>query len=102
MKSRIAIAAAVALGSVNAAAAPAFAGDAHFRTATPQAFTAQDLQNYGLSADKAKDVIALQDKGYKVQVMSKEEARQYRAGLTDSTWLVLGAAAVVIIVVAAS
>jgi hypothetical protein len=101
MKSRIAVAAAIALG-LAAAAAPAFAADAQFRTAAPQAFSAQDLQNYGLSADKAQDVLALQDKGYKVQIMSREEAQKYRAGLTDSTWLVLGAAAVVVIVVAAS
>jgi hypothetical protein len=100
MKSRIAIALAAALAM--SAAVPAFAGEAQFRTAAPQAFTAQDLQNYGLSADKANDVVALQDKGYKVQVMTKEEAQQYRAGLTDQTWLILGAAAVVIIVVAAS
>jgi hypothetical protein len=102
MKTRITIAAAIALGLVNAVVTPAFAGEAHFRSAAPQAFTAQDLQNYGLNADKAKDVLALQDKGYKVQVMSKEEAQQYRAGLSDNTWLILGAAAVVIIVVAAS
>lgn len=99
MKSRIAIVAAAALAV--SVAAPAFAGDAHFRTAAPQAFTTQDLQNYGLNAKDANEVKALQDKGYKVQVMSKEEAAQYRAGLSDSTWLILGAAAVVIIVVAA-
>lgn len=74
MKSRIAIAAAAMLAA--SIAAPVFAGESHFRTAAPQAFSAQDLQNYGLSAHDAKDVQSLQDKGYQVQVMSKEEAQQ--------------------------
>lgn len=100
MKSRIAIAAAAMLAA--SVAAPAFAGEAQFRSAAPQSFTTQDLQNYGLSAKDANEVKSLQDKGYQVQVMTKEEAQKYRAGLTDSTWLILGAAAVVIIIVAVS
>lgn len=101
MKSRIALAVAAALAT-SVVAAPAFAGEANFRTASPQAFTAQDLQNYGLSAKDASEVQSLQDKGYKVQVMTKEEAQQYRAGMTNTTWFVIGAAAVVIVILAVS
>ena len=100
MKSRIAIAAAAMLAA--SVAAPAFAGEAQVRSAAPQTFTAQDLQNYGLNAKDANQVTAMQEQGYKVQVMSQEEAQQYRAGLSDSTWFILGAAAVVIVIVAVS
>jgi|JI10StandDraft_1071094.scaffolds.fasta_scaffold54144_7 hypothetical protein len=100
MKTRIALAAAAMLAA--SVAAPAFAGEAQFRSAAPQTFTAQDLQNYGLNAKDANQVTAMQEQGYKVQVMSQEEARQYRAGLSDTTWFILGGAAVVIIILAVS
>jgi len=100
MKMRIAFAAAAMFAA--SAAAPAFAGESHFRTAAPQSFTAQDLQNYGLGAHDAKAVKSLQDKGYQVQVMSKDEAQQYRAGMTNTTWFIIGAAAVVIVILAVS
>ena len=99
MKSRIAVALAAALAT-SVVAAPAFAGESNFRSVAPQAFTAQDLQNYGLSADKAGEVLAMQEKGYTIQVMSQEEAQQYRAGLSDTTWFIVGAAAVVLVIVA--
>jgi hypothetical protein len=38
----------------------------------------------------------MQEQGDKVQVMSQQDAQHYRAGLSDMTRFVLGAAAVVI------
>lgn len=101
---------AVALGFALAqiAAMPAYAEQAapaaaHFRTAAPQTFTAEDLQRYGLGAAQSERAVDLQNHGYKVMVLSKEDAAKYQAGITDNQWLLLGIlGAVVVIAVAVS
>jgi Flp pilus assembly protein TadB len=98
---------ALALGLAAAsAAAPAYAAEpaeAPFRTAAPQAFSAADLQRYGLSAEQASRGAALQEQGYEIRMLSPEEAQAYQAGITDNQWLLLGIlAGVVIIAVAVS
>jgi len=97
MKSRLfsAIALSVALAS-----GPAFA-ETQFRTAAPQAFTADELQRYGLDGDAAQRAVDLQAQGYEVRMLSEEEAAQYQAGVTDSQWIWLGILAGVIIIAVA-
>jgi hypothetical protein len=85
------------------AAMPADAAEpaAQFRTAAPQSFTADDLERYGLTASEARSAASYQDKGYRLMVLSPEEAKQYQAGVTDNQWLLIGIfAAVVVIAVA--
>ncbi len=69
---RIATAAAVsfALASI---AAPAMA-ETEFRPAEPQAFSSQELQQYGLDAATTERAIDLQSQGYEIRVLSDEEA----------------------------
>ena len=74
---------------------------ASFRTAEAQAFSQQELQQYGLSADDAAQVSAYQDQGYQVVVMSPEEAAQYQAGITSTQWLLIGLLVVVVAVAVA-
>lgn len=81
-------------------AAPAFA-DTTFRTAEPQAFSAQELQQYGLDASATERAIDLQNQGYEIRVLSEDEAAQYQAGITDNQWLLLGILAGVIIIAVA-
>jgi hypothetical protein len=105
MKSRIlgAVALAFAFTQIAAPAAYAEQAAAQFRSAAPQAFTADDLQRYGLSAEASDRAVALQEQGYEVRVLSHEEAQQYQAGITDNQWLLIGIlAAVVVIAVAVS
>ncbi|MGQ0534308.1 MAG: hypothetical protein ACT4OF_16690 [Caulobacteraceae bacterium] len=104
MKSRIAGAVALAFALAQLTAAPAYAEQAaQFRAAAPQVFTAQDLQSYGLSAEASERATVLQDQGYEIRVLSREEAEQYQAGITDNQWLLIGIlAAVVVIAVAVS
>lgn len=98
MKSRFIGAAALALAM---AVAPAYAETAQFRSAAPQSFTSQELQSYGLDADATARAEALQSDGYEIRVLSREEAEQYQAGITDNQWLLIGIfAAVVVIAVA--
>ena len=98
MKSRFIGAAALAFGM---AVAPAYAETAQFRSAAPQSFTSQELQSYGLDADATARAEALQSDGYEIRVLSREEAEQYQAGITDNQWLLIGIfAAVVVIAVA--
>ena len=96
MKSRILSAAALALAL---ASAPAYAQE--FRTAAPQTFSSQELQQYGLSADATERAVALQEQGYEIRVLSAEEAAQYQAGITDNQWLLIGILAAVVVIAVA-
>lgn len=98
MKSRFIGAAALAFAL---ATAPAYAEQAQFRSAAPQAFTSQDLQSYGLSAAASNRAVDLQSQGYEVRVLSEQEAQDYQAGITDNQWLLLGILAGVVIIAVA-
>jgi hypothetical protein len=100
MKRCVAAGAAVLAAALSqAAVAPAFAEEPapQFRSAERQTFTAEDLQRYGLSAEDAERAIAYQDQGYELKVMTREEAEQYTAGLTDNEALLVGILVVVVI-----
>lgn len=102
MKSRFIGAVALAFAFTQIAAAPAFAEQAaQFRTAPPQAFSSEDLQQYGLNADASDRAMALQDQGYEIRVLSREEAAQYQAGITDNQWLLIGILAAVVVIAVA-
>ena len=105
MKIRLvsAVALSLALSSLAAPAAMArdTAGQAAFRSAAPQSFTASDLQSYGLDASAAQRAVDLQAQGYQIKVLSREEAAQYQAGITDNQWIWLGILAGVIIIAVA-
>lgn len=94
------IAAAVAVSFALASVTPAFA-EGSFRTAAPQNFSAQELQDYGLDADATQRAVDLQNQGYEIRVLSEEEAAQYQAGITDNQWLLLGILAGVIVIAVA-
>jgi hypothetical protein len=101
MKSRIAGAVALAFALAQMTAMPAFAETAQFRAAAPQAFSTQDLQRYGLSAEASDRAAALQEQGYEIQVLSDAEAQQYTAGITDNQWLLIGILAGVVVIAVA-
>lgn len=103
MKSRFIGALALAFAFSQVAVAPAFAQQAaaQFRTAAPQTFSSQELQQYGLSAEASERAAALQDQGYEVRVLSHEEAQQYQAGVTDNQWLLIGILAAVVVIAVA-
>lgn len=94
---RLATAAAFAL-ALSTVAPAALAEE--FRSAEPQAFSQQELQQYGLSEADAAQVVAYQADGYQVVVMSPEEAEQYQAGITTTQWLLIGLLVVVVVVAA--
>jgi len=103
MKARLASALALSLAFTQIAAMPAYAGEstAQFRTAAPQAFSAADLQAYGLSAAQSDRAARLQADGYRIMVLSPEEAKAYQAGITDNQWLLIGILAAVIVIAVA-
>lgn len=100
-----ALALSLALSQIAVAAASAETAGAapvHFRTATAQSFSSTDLERYGLSAGDAQHVAALQQQGYRVQVMSRADAeRIYGGDLSTHTWIIIGVVALVVIAVAA-
>ncbi|MEQ1492871.1 MAG: hypothetical protein ABL871_06785 [Terricaulis sp.] len=98
MKSRIFGAAALAVALVTA---PAYAEQAQFRSAAPQTFSSQELQSYGLDANATARAEALQNEGYEIRVLSREEAEQYQAGITDNQWLLIGILAAVVVIAVA-
>ncbi len=74
---------------------------AQFRTAAPQTFSSDELQQYGLDAASTERALELQDQGYEIRVLSREEAEEYQAGITDNQWIWLGILAGVIIIAVA-
>lgn len=103
MKFRLATALALSLAFTSVAAPAAFAQQAsQFRTVEPRSFSTEDLQRYGLSAQDAAQVRALQEQGYAVRVLTPEEAAQYSGGMSNRTWWIIGAVVVVAAIVAAT
>lgn len=102
MKSFVkAVALSFALASF-AAMPVAYAEDAaSFRTAAPQTFSADELQQYGLDAAATERAMQLQDQGYEIRVLSAEEAQQYQAGITDNQWIWIGILVGVIVIAVA-
>lgn len=95
---RIVAAVAFSLAMTSLAPLAAAQEPQQFRSAEAQAFSTQELQQYGLSAADAAQVAAYQDQGYSVVVMSPEEAQQYQAGITGTQWLLIGLLVVVVAV----
>jgi len=104
MKTRLAASVAAAFVLSQVAIVPfAYAEEAAapFRSAAQQHFTADELQQYGLSGEAADRAEALQNEGYEIRVLSQEEADQYTAGISDNQWLLLGILAGVIVIAVA-
>ncbi|MGD9979258.1 MAG: hypothetical protein AB7H66_16335 [Hyphomonadaceae bacterium] len=95
IRSSLAVAASLAL-----LAAPAYAQEAQFRSATPQAFSAAELQQYGLAADDATRAIELQEQGYTIVALTPEEAEAYQAGITQTEWILIGIGVLIILAIA--
>lgn len=103
MKLRFASALALSLVFTQIAAPAAFAqGPAQFRAAAPQAFSTEDLQRYGLSAEDAAQVQALQQQGHQVRVLTAEEAEQYKAGMSNRMWWIIGGVVLIAAIVVAA
>lgn len=100
MKARLAGAVAAVFAVAQLAALPAYA-EQSFRAPEAQAFSASDLQAYGMDRSAADRAVALQDQGYEIRVLSEEEAAGYQAGITDNQWLLLGILAGVIVIAVA-
>ncbi|MGD9966140.1 MAG: hypothetical protein AB7T59_06445 [Hyphomonadaceae bacterium] len=98
---RLATAVALSLALTSFAPLAAAQEPAQFRSVEAQAFTSQELQQYGLSAEDAAQVAAYQDQGYNVVVMTPEEAAQYQAGITGTQWLLIGLLVIVVAVAVA-
>lgn len=93
------LAGALALTSLSAAAYAET--PAAFRTAEPQAFTAEDLQAYGLDSEAAARGVALQQEGYQIVALTPEEAEAYKAGaITQTEWILIGIGVLIILAVA--
>lgn len=102
MKLRLVRALALSFALTSIAVPAAFAETpAQFRAAAPQAFSAEDLQRYGLSSDDAAQVRSLQQQGYQVRVLTPEEAQQYTGGISNRTWWIIGGVVLIAAIVVA-
>lgn len=105
MKFRLASALALSLAFTQVAAPAVYAQEpaSQFRSAEARTFSTEDLQRYGLSSADAAQVHALQQQGYRVQVVTPEEAERYYGGqFSNSQWLVIGLIALVVVVAVAA
>ena len=96
------VAASFALSQLAIPLAQAQTPTAEFRTVEPQTFNAADLQAYGLSTDDTAAILAYQQQGYTVQLVTPEEAVAYDAGMTNSNILALVGLVVIVLVVASA
>src|SRR5262249_16903946 len=85
-------------------ASPAFAQTEQaatpFRSVEAQQFTAQDLQNFGLTGQETAHGMELQAKGYHLVALTPEEARAYQAGhITQNEWILIGIGVLIILAV---
>jgi hypothetical protein len=86
-------------------AAPAYAEPAQtpapFRSVEAQAFTTEELQNFGLTAQEAATGVELQAKGYRLVALTPEEAKAYQAGaITQTEWILIGIGVLIILAIA--
>ena len=72
----------------------------HFRTAAPQSFSAEELQAYGLTSAETERAMTLQAQGYHVVALTPEEAESYKAGITQTEWILIGIGVLIILAVA--
>jgi hypothetical protein len=63
---------------------------------------AADLQRYGLNAEDAAQVQVLQQQGHQVRVLTAEETEQYKAGMSNRTWWIIGGVVLIAAIVVAS
>jgi hypothetical protein len=86
-------------------AVPAYAepaeAPAQFRSVEAQAFSAEDLERYGLDAEAAARGVELQTQGYQLVALTPEEAEAYQAGaITQTEWILIGIGVLIILAVA--
>jgi len=78
------------------------AQSAAFSTPAATPFTASDVAKYNVDADTAAKIEAYQAAGYHVYALTPEQLAQHRAGMSSTTWVIIGVVALVVIVAAAS
>lgn len=102
LRAPAAIAMSLALTQLAVPAAAIAEAPSTFRSVEAQAFSATDLQRYGLTADEISMVEAYQAEGYEIQVMTVEEAEAYEAGISTRNFLaIIGLVAIVVVVASA-
>ena len=84
-------------------AVPAFAETeqaAPFRSVEAQQFTAQDLQNFGLTEQETANGLQLQAQGYHLVALTPEQAQAYQAGnITQNEWMLIGIGVLIILAI---
>jgi len=76
-------------------------GSVLFPQRAPQAFSTQELKQYGLDAESTQCAVELQKQGYAIRVLTEEKAAKYQAGDTDNQWVMLAILAGVIVIAVA-
>lgn len=97
-----AVAAAFAVSQFAAPFAFAEAPASQFRSVEAQPFSSADLRSYGLSSQEAETVVAYQEQGYTVQLVTAAEAEAYNAGMTTNNVLAIVGLVVIVLVVASA
>ena len=95
----VAAAAAMLLAQTAYAEAPSRAA---FRSPAPTAFSQSDVASYKLDAGTAAKVEQYQKDGYQVMALTPDQLASARAGLNNTTWIIIGVVALVVIVAVAA
>jgi hypothetical protein len=72
-----------------------------FRSPTPTPFTEADIADFQIDAATAARMEEYRDAGYHVVALSADELEGGKAGLSSTTWIIIGVVVLVVIVAAA-
>jgi len=90
---------ALALAQTAYAGSPA---QSTFRSPTPMAFSQSDIASYKLDAATSAKVEQYRQEGYQVTALSPDQLESAKAGLNNTTWIIIGVVALVVIIAVAS
>jgi hypothetical protein len=97
----ISVGAAAAAMLLSQAAYAEAAAQAGFRTPEATPFTEEDIADFQVDAATAETMQEYRDAGYQVVALRADELEDGKAGLSSTTWIIIGVVALVVIVAAA-
>ncbi|CAN0425349.1 unnamed protein product [Phaeothamnion confervicola] len=100
MKITVAVAILAAFSLQTAFADTAARQASAFRSATPVAFSAEDVSRFQLDPVTAEKVEQHRNAGHEVLALTPGELAAHKAGDNNTTWIVLGIVGVVVLVAA--
>lgn len=73
-----------------------------FHSPAPSAFSQSDIASYKLDAETAAKAEQYRKDGYQVMALTPDKLEASKAGLNNTTWIIIGVVALVVIIAVAA